>query len=1215
MTNCDAYHGSGRQEKIRGWGAGALVFGLGAVLAAGALPGMANAADGTGQAAPWAAGATLPVAGLGPQTVGFHAKQPATLDQAALPQHAAERVKVDVTDFGADPTGATDSAKAVNDAIVHAKSLGKPTTIVFPCGTYSMYPENAPKRELYVSNTVGADQAYKTKTIGLLIEDMADVIVEGNGSQLTYHGKQTEFATIRSSDVTIRNLNTDWYAPGTLDLAVVGSGVAAGYGYRDIQVPAGVGYSINGATATFTGEKSPATGTPYWSYEPGGASAGYNQTRDLATGLTLRTGVPLWNGSRAVEDLGGGVLRVSYNNAADPGGAGKVYEMRKPTRDTPGGLIWESERTALRDMKLHYLHGFGIVGQLSRDVALDKITLRTDFGTGRQTAAFADFVQMSGIAGKVQITNSLFDNPHDDPINIHGTYVQVKSIDRAAKTVTLAYMHNETAGFPQFYAGDELRFVKKATMLPAGDAKFTVTKVDGPTGKDSSHSLTEMTVTVDGDLPADLQADAFVAENLTYTPEVYIAGNTFQSVPTRGILVTTPREVLIERNIFDQMGMASIYISADAASWYESSGVDNVRIRNNVFDRPSTGSATIFVDPTNSQGEAGRAVHHGINIEANRFSVLPGGQLVSAKSVSGMDFTNNAVNHYSPTDPGSVTSTRALFDFQSSADIDIAGNSFASGFNLRANTSGMDAAEVDGTADNIAKNADNIHKVAGPASTLASGMGWVREDVGRWSAVDKNTVTLKSGSNGLWATQNGAVNILRQNASIAGDAETVVKLSGATKSQYEEAGVILYADDNNYVALQRKHANGNPVLALVTEANGNPNENTQVAAPAAADVWLKLVRTGTSYTASYSVDGTSFTTIGSISNAAVAGNAKAGVLAVGASSGGTPFTFSNFTVNGAAQPFFDTVVVPEAPKLMAGLKTPAWDGVQFGAAASPLAWLAYTPAATKSVSATFAPEDAATAVQVQFNDQVAVPGDVGAYTFDLVPGPNVVQVQTLGADGISSQSYRWVISSQGPLNGPAANLVCAPVVEPTPTSTAEPTTEPTESATPTPSGSATPSTSPAPGAPSGSLSSATVSAGGELTVTGKNFKPGTTATFTLHSDPVVLGTAVVGANGTVSLTAKLPANVPAGAHTVTIAGTGANGDAVELSLALVVAGANATATASSTTAASNVATTAAGSPSDELASTGANMWPLVGGATVAILGALMLLAGKRRRRS
>ena len=130
---------------------------------------------------------------------------------------------------------------------------------------------------------------------------------------------------------------------------------------------------------------------------------------------------------------------------------------------------------------------------------------------------------------------------------------------------------------------------------------------------------------------------------------MYIAGNTFKSTPTRGILVTTPKPVLIERNHFDQMGMASIYISADADYWYESSGVTNATIRNNIFDRPAAGWAAIWFDPTNAESEPERSVHSNISIDANRFMLAPGGTLVAGKSVAGLSFTNNVVGHYAPT--------------------------------------------------------------------------------------------------------------------------------------------------------------------------------------------------------------------------------------------------------------------------------------------------------------------------------------------------------------------------------------------------------------------------------------------------------------------------------------------------------------------------------------------------------------------------------------
>ncbi|MEE4495884.1 glycosyl hydrolase family 28-related protein [Streptomyces sp. BE230] len=82
---------------------------------------------------------------------------------AGAARAAAETV-VEVAAFGADPTGRSDSAAAVAKAVRHAGTIEGPVRIVFPHGTYRIYPEQAEVRELYVSNTVGADQSYKPFT-------------------------------------------------------------------------------------------------------------------------------------------------------------------------------------------------------------------------------------------------------------------------------------------------------------------------------------------------------------------------------------------------------------------------------------------------------------------------------------------------------------------------------------------------------------------------------------------------------------------------------------------------------------------------------------------------------------------------------------------------------------------------------------------------------------------------------------------------------------------------------------------------------------------------------------------------------------------------------------------------------------------------------------------------------------------------------------------
>lgn len=93
---------------------------------------------------------------------------------------------IDVTDFGADPSGYKDSVPAVKEAIAEAKKLtdqGQSVTISFPKGEYNLYPDKAEKKLLYLSNTTGANTGNAQRIIGICIEDMNNVVVDGNGSR------------------------------------------------------------------------------------------------------------------------------------------------------------------------------------------------------------------------------------------------------------------------------------------------------------------------------------------------------------------------------------------------------------------------------------------------------------------------------------------------------------------------------------------------------------------------------------------------------------------------------------------------------------------------------------------------------------------------------------------------------------------------------------------------------------------------------------------------------------------------------------------------------------------------------------------------------------------------------------------------------------------------------------------------------------------------
>jgi hypothetical protein len=155
----------------------------------------------------------------------------------------ADVVVVEVVAFGADLGGRRDSAGAVEAALRSARSVGGPTVARFQEGTYQLFPEEAETRELYVSNTVGADPRYRDKRIGLLVEDMRDVTIDGGGAKFVFHGLQTAFAVIRSTNVVFTNFAFDYAARKVVDVTVAEAGVRDGRAYRILSVPAGSLYA------------------------------------------------------------------------------------------------------------------------------------------------------------------------------------------------------------------------------------------------------------------------------------------------------------------------------------------------------------------------------------------------------------------------------------------------------------------------------------------------------------------------------------------------------------------------------------------------------------------------------------------------------------------------------------------------------------------------------------------------------------------------------------------------------------------------------------------------------------------------------------------------------------------------------------------------------------------------------------------------------------
>ena len=569
---------------------------------------------------------------------------------------------INVTDYGLDPYGVKDCAAPIQKAIAAAKEAnknGKPVTIYFPKGVYHFWEDYAFRRTVYISNTQTIDQAHKTKKIGILIEDMKNVTVDGGGSLFVFHGDIMIMAAIHSENVTFTNFEQDFYSPSIVDVTVE----EKGEDYSILYVPECYDYSIDGANITWSSDKSPVTGKPYFT----GRNMMINQCYDKNSGRTWRNGPNPFRNAGKIEDVGNRRIKITYTEGNGASETGYCHQMRYFTeRYTAGMLFWESKNTSLTNAKIHFLHGFGIVAQYTENVTFDNLEFSARPGNGRTSASFADFLQMSGAKGKVKVNNCTFANPQDDVINVHAHYMKITGVN--GSTYTVVSESPEAHGFPKYYPGDEVEFLSVSTGQPAG--KAIVRTVAGPLDDDEE---SRKTIRLTFDKPVyGVTAGNHIVENLTYTPEVEITNNRMAHVPTRGILCSTRRRILIENNRFDGMNMAAILVVGETNSSYRESGaVHDMTIRKNVFNCPYADAIRFSPALPESLASQGIYFHKNILIEDNTFNISPGVLLLYARDTDKLTFRNNLINPYRSIENTPVSK---LFDFDNCGNVTLQNN-------------------------------------------------------------------------------------------------------------------------------------------------------------------------------------------------------------------------------------------------------------------------------------------------------------------------------------------------------------------------------------------------------------------------------------------------------------------------------------------------------------------------------------------------------------
>ncbi len=550
---------------------------------------------------------------------------------------------VHAADYGVKANSFENAAVALQKAIAVCKPK-EDIVLMLPGGRIDIWPEGATKRELYISNSTENDTLSKIKSIAFLFEDCKNLTLDGNNTLVVLHGKMVSFAILNSSNIKIRNIRFDYERPTMSELSIQSFTDSI----VEVDIHPDSKYAIENGRIVFYGEGWKSKSLHTILFKPAMSTLHYSNFKPFLD-------------SKATQ-LSPFRVRFNGNFSRSRFSPGDVLTMRDPYRDNCGGFIHLSKNIQLENIKMHYMHGLGIVSQFSENISLLKVTVAPRENSGRIIASFADCFHFSGCKGLVKIDSCFTSGSHDDPVNVHGTHLQVTTVD--ATKLKVRFMHHQTYGFAAFFAGDSIAFVNPKTLLPLGTAKLISAKLI---------SKREMEIEVEGTMPSFVNAGVCI-ENLTWTPEVIVQNSRFERTNTRGLLLTTRRKVVIQNNTFYRTGMYPILIADDAASWFESGAVQDVTIRNNMFEECgyNSGSGAINIAPENHELVPGKTVHRNIRITDNTFKTL-NGAVLSAKSVEGLQFTGNKII---TTDLVSKQKLRAPIDLNACKKVVINNNSF-----------------------------------------------------------------------------------------------------------------------------------------------------------------------------------------------------------------------------------------------------------------------------------------------------------------------------------------------------------------------------------------------------------------------------------------------------------------------------------------------------------------------------------------------------------
>ena len=458
---------------------------------------------------------------------------------------------------------------AVSRALAVAENR-RDTVLVFPQGRYDFYADGCAKGTYYPSNNDGGE-----KDIVFHLDRCENLTIDGQGSEFMFHGLISPFILHRSVNVTVKNLISDTSQVFYMQATVVAA--------TDTRVE----LSVDRSVCPFKVEEpNLIIENDEWRHD----------TRDVWVTLqeyNTATGGPAPHAPTMVAVIGDSTVCREYLPArlADLSASmtadghlvlegnfgytmivGNTLIFTHERRDHSFALVFESRDTRFEDVTVYHAQSMGIACQCAHNVTLAGCRFTVREGSPRVLSINADATHFVNCSGLVHIHDCLMEGMMDDGVNIHGIYTTVSEVaDRCRLTLELG--HYQQFGVNVYFPGDEIVLYDTETMREVGAGY-----VESAVLVDARHIA--VTLQEEADFPL---AVGLTAENRKRMPEVLIENCRMGRNRPRGVLLGTPKKVVVRGCTFYTSCAAVQIAGGPDGFWYEAGPTQDVLVEKNHF--------------------------------------------------------------------------------------------------------------------------------------------------------------------------------------------------------------------------------------------------------------------------------------------------------------------------------------------------------------------------------------------------------------------------------------------------------------------------------------------------------------------------------------------------------------------------------------------------------------------------------------------------------